>query len=174
MFELIPFTYLLYIALRQQPLTVFEDKIKEMKSKVDPSIAEELGIESVKQITDLVKTLKYRAEVIDYVQSPREFLESGVGDCEDFAVLVYSLLDYLGLNPKFAIAWNPDDPEAHAFVFYKCPDCSGKYYVFSNKDFFEASSPLEAANMLGYQNIVYEFVNSKIIEEAIKWVTSNL
>jgi len=169
MFEIIPFAYLLYLTLKPVKSTL-KDKISAIKSKADPSIGEKLEIESVSQIKELLQTINYRPDIFDKVQTPEELLQSKEGDCEDFAVLTYSLLDYLGLNPGIAIAYTPGDPEAHAFVFYKCPYCENKYYIFSNKDFFEASSVEEAANMLGFEKVVYERVpelNLKKIEEVM-------
>ena len=156
MFEIIPFAYLLYLTIKPIKSSL-RDRISEIKSKADPSIGEKLEIESVKQIKELLQTINYRPDILDRVQTPQELLESKEGDCEDFAVLTYSLLDYLGLNPGIAIAYTPGDPEAHAFVFYPCQYCN-KYYIFSNKDFFEASSVEEAANMLGFEKVVYEKV----------------
>ena len=147
--------FILSIALKSEKMLLSE-KINELHKKVDPSIGEELKIESVKQVVDLIKTIRYEPEVIDRVSNPRELLNRGYGDCEDFAVLTYSLLEHLGLNPKFAIAYNEEDPEAHAFVFYKCQYNCNTYYIFSNRDFFKASSVEEAAKMLGYSNVIYE------------------
>lgn len=166
MIELALFLGLLCVALRSRK-TLLTNKIHEFHSKVDPSIGEELGIESVKQIPEILKKIKYEPDIIDYVQTPRETLEKGYGDCEDFAVLTYSLLDYLGLNPRFAIAFNFDDPEAHAFVFYKCPYNCSTYYFFSNDDVFTAKSVEEAANMLGFTNVIYEKPPEGIIYEKI-------
>jgi len=155
MFEIIPFAYLLYLTLKPLESSLI-DRISAIKSKADPSIGEKLEIESVKQIKELLQTINYRPDILDRVQTPQELLESKEGDCEDFAALTYSLLDYLGLNPGIAIAYTPGDPEAHAFVFYPCQYCENKYYIFSNKDFFEASSVEEAANMLGFSKVIYE------------------
>jgi len=164
MLEIIPFAYLLYLTLKPTEAKL-KQKLVEIKSKTEPSIGKKLKIESVKQIQQLLQTIKYRPDVFDKVQTPEELLQSKEGDCEDFSVLTYSLLDYLGLNPGIAIAYTPGDPEAHAFVFYKCPYCENKYYIFSNKDLFEASSVEEAANMLGFSNVIYEKVPKPNLEK---------
>lgn len=165
MLELIPFAYLLYITFRP----IEKDLLKRLyliKSKADPSIGEELGIESVNQIYDLIQTIEYRPDVFDTVQSPRELLESKKGDCEDFSVLTYSLLQYLGLNPGIAIAYTPGDPEAHAFTYFYCQNCN-EYYIFSNRDLFKATSVEEAANILGFTNVIYEKVPESTISKLI-------
>ena len=37
---------------------------------------------------------------IDYWKTPKEFLKSGYGDCEDYAIIKYFTLIKLGFNPK--------------------------------------------------------------------------
>ena len=134
------------------------DRLVEISRKEDESLAYELNVEDVDDVKSIISKLKYYTnDFVDVVKSPRQTIQDGGGDCEDFAVLTYSLLDYLGLNPGIAIAYTPGDPEAHAFVFYPCQYCN-KYYIFSNKDFFEASSVEEAANMLGFEKVIYEKV----------------
>jgi len=162
MLETLAFLAMLYKAL--QPIEKsLKSKIKELKSKTDPSIAEKLNIESITQLKDLLNQIQYIPDLFDRVQTPEELLESKKGDCEDFTVLTYSILKYLGYNPGIAIAFNYDDPEAHAFTYFYCPNCN-EYYIFSNKDIFTAKSVEEAANILGYSNVIYEKVHNSKLE----------
>jgi hypothetical protein len=131
-----------------------EERLKSLVSKSDPSIAEKLDIESTTQLNDLMKSMKYIPDTGDYTMSPEETIKLGGGDCEDLAVLSYSILEYLGLNPGIAIAFSPDDPEAHAFTFFYCTRCS-EYYIYSNNTVFKSPSIKEAANMLGYDYVIY-------------------
>lgn len=144
---------LLYVAFKPIEPSL-KARIREIKSKANPSIGEKLNIESTKQVFNIIKQIKYRPDTRDYTQTPEETLALKEGDCEDIAVLSYSLLDYLGLNPDIAIAWNEGEAEAHAFVYYWCDYC-GEYVIISNNDVFRAPSVEEAANMLGFENVVY-------------------
>ena len=161
MIELIPFTILLAKALQPKQHTLYK-KLKEIKSKTDPSIGSSLNIKSIDDIKQIVSSITYRPDILDKVQTPYEVIQLKVGDCEDFSVLTYSLLKYLGYNPGIAISFNQGDPEAHAFTYVLIND---KYYIFSNKDFFEASSVEEAANMLGFTNVIYEKVPDSKLEK---------
>ena len=155
MIELIPFVAILYIAFRpiEKPLS---SKIDEIMSKAEPDLAKKLGIKNIDQIKDLLKHLEYRPDLVfDYTMKPSDFLAHGQGDCDDFSCLTYSLLIGIRIPAGVAIAYTEGDPESHAFTFYKC---NNEYCIFSNKDFFKASSLSEAANMLGFEKVMYKQV----------------
>jgi len=154
---------LLYIAFRPEEINL-EHRINDILSKADPSIGEKLDITSVDQIHALLKSIRYRPDTIDRTQTPTETLTLKHGDCEDLSLLAYSLLDYLNLNPGIAIAYNEDDPEAHAFAYYYSPTLN-EYHIFSNHDLFTAPTLKEAAQMLGYNNVVHSRPKGQQIRE---------
>ena len=160
---------LLYIAFKPvEP--ALKARIREIKSKANPAIGKQLGIDSVKQVVNIIKSIKYRPDTRDYTQTPEETLTLREADCEDISVLAYSLLDYLGLEPDIAIAWNEGEPEAHAFVYYWCPNKKA-YVIVSNNDVFTAPTIEEAASMLGFSNVIYSNSQSKQPTEVVEWAT---
>jgi len=166
MIELLLLVGLSYYLIRYKPS--LESRLHELVEMSDPQIAEKLNIVSTTQVVDLMKSLKYIPDTGDSTQTPEETVQIGGGDCEDLSVLSYSLLDYLGLNPGIAIAYSPDDPEAHAFTFFYCESC-GEYYIFSNNEVFKTDSIEEASSMLGYDYVIYTPTNNKNREVSI-WV----
>jgi len=151
MIEIIPLAILLYASFVAHR-DILVDKLTEIVSKEDISVGRYLNINSLEDIDMVIKEIKYETELRDNTQYPIETVRKGSGDCDDFAILTYSILKYLGYEPGIAIAYNDDDPEAHAFTF---ANINGEYHIFSNNDHFKADSVFEAASMLGFENVIY-------------------
>ena len=134
-------------------------RIEEMKRLANPEIAKELGVESLIDAIELIRSMNYYPDTFDYTKTPEETIKAGGGDCEDLSVLSYSLLMYLYQTgkikhkPEIAIAYDDFNPEAHAFVYFYCPRCN-EYYIFSNNVVFRSPSVEEAARMLGYSKVI--------------------
>ena len=136
-----------------------KNRIIEMKKLADISIGNHLNVNSVGDAISIMESMNYYPDTLDYTKIPQETLKVGGGDCEDLAVLSYSLLMHLYNNgriryePNIAIAYDDFNQEAHAFTYFYCPRCN-EYYIFSNNIVFRAASPEEAAKMLGYSKVI--------------------
>ena len=121
---------------------IIRNRLKSMREIADPTVGDEYGIESVEDIAELISGLRYESnDILDLIKDPRQTIADGGGDCEDFAVLTYSMLLKLYYEgkvptPHLAIAYSDESPEAHAFVyFYK----DGVYHIFSNNQYVKFS-----------------------------------
>ena len=132
------------------------DRLVEISRKEDESLAYELNVEDVDDVKSIISKLKYYTnDFVDVVKSPRQTVQDGGGDCEDFAILSYSLLLKLYKEgkipePHLAIAYKDDDVEAHAFTYYY----DGKYHIFSNNQYIERDSLEEFLKDIDEQKIM--------------------
>jgi len=140
--------------LRAKEIAI-DERLREMKEKADPTLADELNIKSVEDIVKVVSDLEYISnDFFDVVKDPRQTLIDGGGDCEDFAVLTYSLLlklynDGIVPKPHLAVAYSDDKVEAHAFTYYY----DGVYHIFSNNQYLTRSSLREFLDEIGDQHV---------------------
>ena len=63
------------------------------------------SIKQLKKINNYLNKLTYKGDMLnnkqsDYWATPKEFLISGFGDCEDYAIIKYFTLVKLGFNPN--------------------------------------------------------------------------
>lgn len=140
--------------LRAKEIAI-DERLNEMNSKADPTIADELEVRSLDDIVRIVGSLKYVSnDFFDVVKDPRQMIIDGGGDCEDFAVLTYSLLLKLhseGLLPKphLAVAYCDTKSEAHAFTYFY----DGKYHIFSNEQYLIRDSLKEFLSEIGDEHV---------------------
>ena len=77
---------------------------------------------------------RYRLEIIDEWQTPEETISSREGDCEDFAVLVSSMLTGMEIESNIAIIEFSGLDSSHAICIWK--DEYGQYNFTSNKTLY--------------------------------------
>lgn len=67
--------------------------------------------------------ITYRRDPVDVerVQDVRRCLESGVGDCDDKAVMLGALLAAIGIKPRFGLLSNKRDDFSHVFIEASIP-----------------------------------------------------
>jgi hypothetical protein len=82
-------------------------------------------VQSLPYVTDKVST-----GYDDYARYPIETLVNNGGDCEDTAILTAALLKEM--NYDVILLRFPK----HVAVGITCPECSGRYYTYKNKDYF--------------------------------------
>jgi len=73
----------------------------------------------------------------DYWESPKEFLERGYGDCEDYAIIKYYTLQTLGYSEKrlfFAVVQDMFSGSMHMILLYY-PSLTKEPYVLDNLSF---------------------------------------
>ena len=68
------------------------------------SYKKDASLERLKKINTYLNKLTYKDDILnnkqsDYWATPKEFLTSGTGDCEDYAIIKYFTLVRLGFNP---------------------------------------------------------------------------
>jgi hypothetical protein len=78
----------------------------------------------------------YRMELRDDWQTPRETIRSRQGDCEDFAILVSTVLSRQGIANDLITVYFKDLPVAHAICMWKEND--GTYSFMSNKKLYRS------------------------------------
>jgi len=82
----------------------------------------------------LKNEFRYRMEIIDEWQTPEETISFREGDCEDFAVLVSSILAGMGIQGDIAIVEFSGLDISHAICMWK--DKNGTYNFTSNKTLY--------------------------------------
>ena len=80
----------------------------------------------------LNEKLVYRCDLVDRYFSPTETLSSGTGDCDDYSILVSSLLELAGIKSAIAVFTDPGG-SGHAMVLVKLPNLDGYgHYHYSD------------------------------------------
>ena len=64
----------------------------------------------------MAASIEYKADTVNYCQSPRETARLGTGDCEDITAYMMYLL---GEDTQLASGYTPWDSTLHAVLFYK-------------------------------------------------------
>lgn len=114
-------------------LNAWKDLIANNKS-TQPDLAK------LRQINQFFNKLEYKTDKqqfvgkIDYWQTPTEFLISGAGDCEDYAIAKYFSLVAMGIDiSKLRIMYVTiiKDKQAHMILTYY-PDANGQPLILDN------------------------------------------
>ena len=94
------------------------------------SYKKDTSLKQLKKINTYLNKLTYKDDMLNYNQSdywatPKEFLTSGTGDCEDYAILKYFTLVKLGFNPDklyITIVYVPRLQNYHMVLSYFIKD----------------------------------------------------
>lgn len=147
---------LVFIALISLPILIRDIslyiRLKEISKYYEP-ICKKYRITKISDIHNITKKIRYVEDKVDITKVPELTLSEMEGDCEDIALVAYSLAKCSGYKAGIAILYSDDDPKAHAIAYVICPK-TGEYYIFSNNDMFTAKDLYEATNMLGYERYV--------------------
>ena len=91
---------------------LYIDPIIPMLDEVKKDKAED-QIEYVNALINDMLDYKLEREGFDHWQSPAESIKLGTGDCEDFAILKFTALRYLGFDPKLLMVWDVTTQNYH-------------------------------------------------------------
>jgi len=88
------------------------------------------SLKQLKKINTYLNKLTYKGDMLnnkqsDYWATPKEFLISGFGDCEDYAIIKYFTLVKLGFNPDklfITIAYDTRSRRHHMVLSYFLKD----------------------------------------------------
>ena len=87
----------------------------------------------------LASEFTYRMKLPDKQQTPQETMDSGSGDCEDFAILSSAILEDMGIRNDIIIIEFEDLKIMHAVCIWK--NESGLYSFMSNQELFSTRKP---------------------------------
>lgn len=95
-----------------------------------------------------VKYVNDPAGEVESIKSGRQTLADGYGDCDDYAVLISSLLAALGFNPTFVLAKYDSDPDSPYGHIYTIAYSDDERFVFDpvipNGSFNDEVKPLQS------------------------------
>ena len=129
-----------------------KNRVEEWDSMMESSKDESI-LNKIKNVNDFFNQITYQSDSIhwkkqDYWATPFEFMGSGAGDCEDYAIAKYFSLIKLGV---------PDDKLRITYVSYKK----------SNSAFEEAHMVLTYYHKVGMEPVVLDNID-KVLQVASK------
>ena len=129
-----------------------KNRVEEWDSMMESSKDESI-LNKIKNVNDFFNQITYQSDSIhwkkqDYWATPIEFMGSGAGDCEDYAIAKYFSLIKLGV---------PDDKLRITYVSYKK----------SNSAFEEAHMVLTYYHKVGMEPVVLDNID-KVLQVASK------
>ena len=129
-----------------------KNRVEEWDSMMESS-KDETILNKIKNVNDFFNQITYQSDSIhwkkqDYWATPFEFMGSGAGDCEDYAIAKYFSLIKLGV---------PDDKLRITYVSYKK----------SNSAFEEAHMVLTYYHKVGMEPVVLDNID-KVLQVASK------
>ncbi len=94
------------------------------------SYKKDTSLKQLKKINAYLNRLTYKSDKLnndkkDYWATPKEFLISGAGDCEDYAIIKYYTLIKLGFDPDklfITIVYHPASKSHHMVLSYFVKD----------------------------------------------------
>ncbi|MEA3371706.1 MAG: transglutaminase-like cysteine peptidase [Campylobacterota bacterium] len=123
------FTYKEAISIEESSGKEAVNRIFEYNEIIN-SDKKETSLKQLKKINTYLNKLTYKSDKSnnnkrDHWATPKEFLISGNGDCEDYAILKYYTLIKLGFDPKklfITIVYHPASKSHHMVLSYFIKD----------------------------------------------------